>query len=405
MTARANAALRALLGGRSARRFLREHWQQRPLLIRAALPDFVEPLTRDEVLELASRDDAQSRLVQGARSRWTLRHGPFTKRDWRALRAGGRPWTVLVQDTQHHSHEAHALLARFNFISHARIDDLMVSYATDGGGVGPHVDSYDVFLLQGMGRRHWRISGQTDLALLEDAPLRILKRFRAEEEFILEKGDMLYLPPGVAHHGVALGECMTWSIGFRAPSHQELVHAWLDHLRDELVVPGWYTDPQLAPTAHPGAAGARMVNALRRVLRTALRTARDASMMDRALGRFLTEPKPHVCFHAPERALGARAFGRLAHRDGIALALATRLLSVAGRHYINGRELAVPEGDSRFWNALADQRRQPACALAAVGSASMRCLHELYRSGEVELPVAATRTTRTPGSAPRAAAR
>ena len=168
------------LGGLDANEFLRRHWQKKPLLVRNAFPAFRDPLTKGEVLTLAARDEAESRLVLRNGGQWSLRHGPFARRDLPAKDAG--PWTVLVQDTQHFSHEAHALLAAFRFIPHARVDDLMVSFAMPGAGVGPHFDSYDVFLVQGLGRRRWRISSQQDLRLKPGAPLKILAKFQPEEE-------------------------------------------------------------------------------------------------------------------------------------------------------------------------------------------------------------------------------
>ena len=223
------------LGGLTANQFLRRHWQKKPLLVRGAFPNFCDPLTKKEVLTLAKRDEAESRMIVRAGKQWQLHHGPFSRAKcgnfaWHRDDA----WTVLVQDTQHFSWEAHALLANFRFIPHARVDDLMVSYAVPGAGVGPHFDSYDVFLLQGAGQRRWRISAQTDLSLRKDMPLKILARFKPEQEFLLETGDMLYLPPGYAHDGIAESECLTWSIGFRAPTAQDLAVAFLDSLRDEI---------------------------------------------------------------------------------------------------------------------------------------------------------------------------
>src|SRR5688572_6995965 len=211
---------------------MRRFWQRKPLLVRGAFAAFADPLTPREVMELAARDEVPSRLVQGRGRRWSMEHGPIAPA--RAKRLPRRDWTVLVQDTQLASRECERLLAQFDFIPHARVDDLMVSYAMPGGGVGPHVDSYDVFLLQGTGRRRWQISTQRDTRFIPGLPLRILERFEPEEEWVLEPGDMLYLPPGVAHHGVAETECLTWSIGLRAPAARELAAGFLDDLHERL---------------------------------------------------------------------------------------------------------------------------------------------------------------------------
>ena len=221
---------KSLLGGLTARAFLREHWQKRPLLVRGAVPDATDIVDRDGVIDAACRDEVPSRLVTNTRGRWDVRHGPFRKRDLANLPA--RNWSLLVQDMNHLLPAADALMREFAFLPLARLDDVMVSLAPPGGGVGAHSDSYDVFLLQARGRRRWRVSVQTDLALTPDAPLKLLKRFAPSDEWILEPGDMLYLPPDHAHEGVALDECITCSIGFRAPCAQELAQGFLDHLRD-----------------------------------------------------------------------------------------------------------------------------------------------------------------------------
>src|SRR4051812_21720624 len=229
---------------------MRRYWQRKPLLVRGAFPGFRDPLTPREVMALAGSDETVSRLVQRRGSQWRVEHGPIPAARFKQLPR--RAWTVLVQDINHVSAAARDILARFDFIPHARIDDVMVSYAVTGGGVGPHVDSYDVFLLQGRGRRRWRISRQEDLAFVPGLPLKILADFRAEEEWVLEAGDMLYLPPGVAHEGVAETDCLTWSIGFRAPTDEELAHGFLDHLRDSVSLEGQYGDAGNRGTRHPG---------------------------------------------------------------------------------------------------------------------------------------------------------
>ena len=243
---------------------MRRHWQREPLLVRGAFPGFEDPLSPREVLALAGNPDASARLVRRGRARWSVDHGPFSIQRFKQLPR--RDWTVLVQDTNRFSPAAARLLARFDFVPHARIDDVMVSYAMPGGGVGPHVDSYDVFLLQGRGRRRWRISRQRDHAFVPGLPLKILARFRPQEEWTLEAGDMLYLPPGIAHDGVAESECLTWSIGFRAPADAELVAGFLDFLRDRLAPEGQYRDAGARPARHPGAIPAGLERHVARVL-------------------------------------------------------------------------------------------------------------------------------------------
>ena len=203
-----------LLGNITPAQFLRDYWHKKPLLIRQAVPGFKPLLPFEKLAELATRDYVESRLVTLEAGQWDLQHGPLHKLPPRSQ----KEWTMLVQGINLQDDRADELLRQFRFVPDARLDDLMVSFATDGGGVGPHFDSYDVFLLQAEGQRKWRISAQKNLSLIEGLPLKILSKFKATEEFILEPGDMLYLPPHYAHDGIAIGDCQTYSIGFRSPS-------------------------------------------------------------------------------------------------------------------------------------------------------------------------------------------
>ncbi|HOF52289.1 MAG TPA: cupin domain-containing protein, partial [Rhodoferax sp.] len=224
-----------LLGGLSPQVFMQRHWEKKPLLIRQAIPGFQPILDRTELLDMAAMDDVESRLVvqavPGGQKAWKFRHGPFPRKSLPPFKQ--RAWTVLVQGMDLHDERVHALMNQFRFVPDARLDDLMISYATDGGGVGPHFDSYDVFLLQAHGRRRWRIGRQKDMSLLPDMPLKILANFEPEMEFVLEPGDMLYLPPRWAHDGIAEGECMTYSIGFRSPNMGEVAREVLQRMAEQ----------------------------------------------------------------------------------------------------------------------------------------------------------------------------
>lgn len=366
------------LDGMAADTFLRKFWQRKPLLIRNAFPGFTAPLTRAEIFELASREEAESRLIVNRDDMWSLEHGPFSRKQLRAV--ADAKWTVLIQDTQHFSREAHQLLAAFNFIPHARIDDLMVSFANKGGGVGPHFDSYDVFLLQGEGQRRWQISAQRDLRLTEGVPLKILANFKPEQEWVLKTGDMLYLPPGYAHHGVAESDCVTWSIGFRAPGRQELAHAYLDFVRDEIELSGNYEDRGLKPAAAPGTIDAEMEHRMVAMLNDVTKTMASTSLQRRFLGRYLTEPKSHVTFDAPDP-IAPAAFARLVTRQGLELDLRSRLLSLRGQFFINGDVLDVPRADRSHWQRLADTRALDVEALARMSADSRQLLHNLFLDG------------------------
>jgi 50S ribosomal protein L16 3-hydroxylase len=368
------------LGGLTPAVFLRDYWQKKPLLIRAAFPNFVAPLTRAEVLTLAAREECESRLIVRDGRDWRVTPGPISARARKAV--ANSSWTILAQDTQHHAYEAHALLAKFNFISQARIDDLMVSVAVKGAGVGPHVDSYDVFLLQGEGQRRWQISTQSDLSLQPNQPLKLLKRFKPEQEWVLDTGDMLYLPPHVAHNGVAQTDCMTWSIGFRAPSQQDLATGLLDFLRDELALDGAYRDPDLHPVAHSGEIDAAMRARMEKMLAPVAAAARERALIARFLGCHLTEPKAHVYFEPPDEALTQKMFQRAAAAMGVALDLRTRFLYDRRTFFVNGTTLPVEACAVRALKRLADARHLPASAITA---STVAPLYSLYLAGFLHL--------------------
>lgn len=365
------------LGGLSIKHFLRRHWQKTPLLVRGALPQFSDLLQRDALFTLAARDDLDARLVMRLGSSWRVRHGPFSRRELGRLPGSG--WTLLVQGIDRVLPSASELLQHFSFLSHARLDDVMVSYAPPGGGVGPHFDSYDVFLLQLQGIRRWRVSRQRDLSLVEGAPLRILRRFRATQEWRLHPGDMLYLPPRYAHEGTAVTNGMTCSIGFRAPDAQELGTRFLEFLQDELRIHGTYQDPGLRPRRHPALLDDVMVRKLKRMLSRIRWSTADT---ERFLGSYLTEPKPNVVFARP-RPMTKRAFARRAARDGVRLALASRMLFRKGTFFINGEAHPVRRTAALTLRRLADKRRLPAGA--ANGAETLSALYEWYRAGYLEL--------------------
>ena len=333
-------------------RFMSRYWQRRPLLVRAAFPGFQDPLSPPEVLALAADDAAQSRLVRRIGNKWSLEHGPISAARLKQLPR--RDWTVLVQDANHFSARAAALLQRFDFIPHARIDDVMVSYAVAGGGVGPHVDSYDVFLLQGAGRRRWQISRQEDHRFVPGLPLKVLERFEPDEEWVLEAGDMLYLPPGVAHHGVAETDCLTWSIGFRAPTDAEIVEGFLDYVRDRPGARGQYADPGARPAKHPGEIPAPMIDHAARAIGAIRWSA--AEIRDYA-GRHFSEVKAHVFFEPPRDPLTRARFAARARRAGLALEPRSRLVFSGTMFFLNGERAAVAPPARKAVRELADRRR------------------------------------------------
>lgn len=363
-----------VLGDTAVATFLKKYWQKKPLLIRQAVPDAQPPLTRDALFALAARDDVESRLLTNFNDRWSLKHGPFHE----LPSAKKKCWTLLVQGLNLHLDQAADLLHQFRFIPDARLDDLMISYATDGGGVGAHVDSYDVFLLQVHGQRRWRISAQTDLRLKAGLPLKILERFVPEEEYLLEPGDMLYLPPHYAHEGVAVGECMTCSIGFRAPSWQELGQAFLEFKADTLELPGRYADPGLLPGRHPAKLDDDLLDRVERQLQK-IRTRRDDVAV--FLGEYLSEPKPGVMFDAPEPPLSPARFRVQALRDGLRLHRKTRMLYRGKYIFINGESFQASAADQALLRRLADDRQLPGGALTRASEDLIESLLQWHEDG------------------------
>lgn len=337
------------LGDLTPEEFLRDYWQKKPLLIRNAIPGFQGLLTRDDMMELACCEESQSRLVIQRNRKWLLRHGPFSEKDFSVLPK--KQWTLLVQEVNHLLPSAHDLLMQFSFIPRARLDDLMVSYAPKGGGVGPHFDSYDVFLLQGLGSRRWQISAQQDNRLIADAPLKILKNFYPEQEWVLQAGDMLYLPPNYAHNGIAEDECMTYSIGFRAPSHYELVTQFLVYLQDNIEVEGWYADPDLQLQNHSAEISQAMLHQVGTILK---KVKWDQKDVQEFLGIYLTEPKAHIFFEQPENPLSQPSFLHKARKKGVLLDLKSRMLISDKAIFMNGEIYKVSADTYKFLVNLAD---------------------------------------------------
>lgn len=354
-----------LLGGLSPAAFMRRFWQKKPLLVRQALPGVQPPLSRAALFALAASDDVESRLVDGGRQ-WRLRHGPLPKG---ALPPIKRPhWTLLVQGLDLHVPAARELLERFRFIPDARLDDLMLSWASDGGGVGPHLDSYDVFLIQVHGRRRWRIGPVHDTTLVDGLPVRILANFQPDTEWVLEPGDMLYLPPRWGHDGIAEGECMTASVGFRVPSERGLARELLQRLAEGDDEGPLYRDPGQPATATPAEVPAALAEFARKALAHALQ---ERGAFERALGEVLSEPKPRVWFEGHE----ATADG------GAALDPRTRMLYDARHVFINGEAFAASGRDARLVRRLADERHLSAADVARLSAGARELLDDWLQAG------------------------
>ena len=338
-----------LLGGLTPKAFMKRHWHKKPMVIRQAMPGFTPPLDRTALFDLATQEEVQSRLVvqasaDGAQG-WQFRHGPFARKALPPLKQAG--WTLLVQGVDLLDDGVHALMNQFRFVPDARLDDVMVSYATDGGGVGPHFDSYDVFLLQAYGQRRWRIGRQKDLSLQPEMPLKILAHFEPEMEFVLDPGDMLYLPPRYAHEGIAVGECMTYSIGFRSPSRGELAGELLQRLAEDAqdaVGSALYRDPKQAAREACGEIPDALVEFASNALADALR---DPMAIRRVLGEYFTEPKMHVSFEANQPG---------ALEGALTLDRRTRMMYDLHHVFVNGDSFLTSGRDAQLMRRLADQR-------------------------------------------------
>ncbi|MFG6431021.1 JmjC domain-containing protein [Roseateles sp. LYH14W] len=356
-----------MLAGLSPAQFMRKHWQKKPLLVRQAFAGAAPPASLKELAALAARDDVESRLVTAFDGQWKLKHGPIAR-----LPPMSKPgWTLLVQGLDQHLAEARALLDLFRFVPDARLDDLMLSVASDGGGVGPHFDSYDVFLIQLAGRRRWRIGAQRDAVLQQGVPLKVIANFKPEEEFVLEPGDMLYLPPGWAHDGVAFGPgCITGSVGFRASTADGLAAELLPRLFDEPEDGGkLYADPRQEAVTEPARVPPALLDFARRAVEAAMQRPQA---LERALGEALTEPKPQVWFEPGEP---------LPPGQGVALDRRSRMLYDAAHVFLNGESFRAGGRDAALMHRLADERLLAAADVARLSAGARELLDQWTEDG------------------------
>lgn len=346
----------ALLGGLTPSQFMKTYWQRKPLLVRQAFKNFKPPVSMATLKKMCKRDEVESRLVWQDQGEWNMEVGPFS----RLPKMSETHWTLLVQSVDIHDDAACALMNQFRFVPDARLDDLMISMATEGGGVGPHFDSYDVFLLQAQGRRLWKFGQQKDLSLVPGLPLKILQNFEPEQEFVLEPGDMLYLPPHAAHDGIALDDCMTISIGFRAPDEAALARGMLEAAADQILsragvasgpygeppLPGpalnkFYRDPDQPAVAHPAELPDRLTEA---AIAAANKIRFDRALATRFLGCWLTEPNQAAVFDSPLIEMDAALEANTSHPDAYthwALDRRTRMLYRDQQLFINGEPAPV----------------------------------------------------------------
>lgn len=379
----------ALLGGISPERFMKQFWHKKPLLVRGAIPAFAlsaqnneplgSPISYEELVKFADQEGVESRLIQS--KPWRLDQGPFNKKS--IPKMDKSYWTLLLQGMEAHHPAAAKILSWFRFIPDARLDDLMISVAGIGGGVGPHFDSYDVFLIQMSGRRQWRISTQKDLSLNPNLPLKILQNFDCQQEWVLEPGDMLYLPPHIAHDGIALDSgCQTWSVGFRSPSFKELLQEGLWRLAESLEefpeLESKFADPQQEATANAEQLPQEMIKQLKAQL-----NALQLHQIDRFLPgvtAYLSEPKQQAFFDGPKNPLSPRHFSLKLTKTALIPSPQTRILSLDKRVFCNGDEVTKSQSDvvRSAWHTLSTNKRLVTKQLKSVDKTS---LYEAYLSG------------------------
>jgi len=379
----------ALFGGISPERFMAQYWHKKPLLVRGAIPAFQlstqcgevldSPIPASELLSLATQDEVESRLIQA--KPWSFTHGPFSKR---AIPSLNQPdWTLLIQGMEAHHPDAATILSWFRFIPDARLDDLMISIAGIGGGVGPHFDSYDVFLIQMSGRRQWRISAQKDLSLNPKLPLKILRNFKPEQEWILEPGDMLYLPPHIAHEGIALDVgCQTWSVGFRSPSFKELLQEGLWRLAESLEeIPALdqkFADPKQDATHAAEQLPKELILQLSKKLKELKLDQIDGFLP--GIAAYLSEPKQQAFFNAPSNPLKSTEFAKSLASNTLLPHPKSRILSLKHQVFCNGESMTTGQAPDIVlaWQTLSAQKRLKSKKLQHLEKST---LYEAYLSG------------------------
>ena len=342
-----------ILGKTSVNDFLKNYWQKKPLLIKNAIPNFVSPITESDLFIIAQNEEAVSRLIEHKQGIWQVKYGPFKKSD--LPKKTNIPWTILVQNINHYFPFAESFLNLFKFIPYARLDDLMISYATKKGSVGPHFDSYDVFLFQAQGAREWKISDQKKFTLDKQSSIKIITNFKSKNSWVLKPGDMLYLPPNIGHWGISQSDdCVTYSIGFRAPGTFEIQSKFLDFIQDHLITNEneIYKDPNLTPQKNPAEISSNMTKAMRNIV-DSLRW--DKSSINHFIGQLLSEPIENSIFET-RKPLSLKAFEKSIVHKTLRLNSKTRMLFIKNNFYINGEFIKIDKKYTSFLKQLANDR-------------------------------------------------
>ncbi|CAM8388452.1 JmjC domain-containing protein [Candidatus Methylopumilus planktonicus] len=342
-----------ILGKISNDVFLKKYWQKKPLLIRDAIKNFKSPITEKDLFKIAQNETAISRLIEYKDAIWQVKYGPFKKSD--LPKKTNTSWTMLVQNINHHVPFAESFLNLFKFIPYARLDDLMVSFATKKGSVGPHYDSYDVFLFQAHGEREWKISDQKKFSLDKKSAIKIITNFKTKNTWVLKPGDMLYLPPNVGHWGISQSDdCLTYSIGFRAPGTFEIQSKFLDFIQDNLITNqnDLYKDPNLNLQKNPAEINLNMIKKIQQIVNQ-LRW--NAKSINTFIGQLLTEPIEGAVFET-SKPLTLEIFKKDLIRKPLKLNPKTRMLFIKNNFYINGELIETDKRSLVHLKQLANDR-------------------------------------------------
>jgi 50S ribosomal protein L16 3-hydroxylase len=343
-----------ILGKTSVDVFLKKYWQKKPLLIRNAIENFQSPITEKDLFKIAQNEEAISRLIEFKKNLWQMKYGPFKKSDF--TKQKNAPWTVLVQNMNHHFSFADSFLNFFKFIPYARLDDLMVSYATKKGSVGPHFDSYDVFLFQAKGEREWRVSEQKEFTLDKKSAIKIITNFKSKNSWVLKPGDMLYLPPNIGHWGISLSDdCLTYSVGFRAPGTFEIQSKFLDFIQDNLSINknDLYKDPNLKSQKNPAEINSNMISKFQQIVNQ-LRWNKNT--INTFVGQLLSEPIETAIFQPP-KPISLEIFKKNLSKKILILNPKTRMLFIKNSFYMNGELIEADKKSALHLRRLAKDRK------------------------------------------------
>ena len=339
------------LGNLTARKFLKDFWQKQPLLIRGGFDDNFSNLTLDNLIRYSQDPKCSTRFIRREGSRYSVRYGPVSQKFIKSLPKQG--WTFLVQGINYVDRRAAALLQKFSFLPYARLDDVMVSFSAPGGSVGPHFDSYDVFLVQGNGRRTWQVSSQHDGQLINDSDLKILKNFSSEGHCTLEKGDILYLPPHFAHHGVGDSDAFTFSIGFRAPDFTKLKVDFLDYLDGKKFIEKIYTDPNILPTKYPAKIPSKLVRDTNQILES-LRWDKDDIHI--FLGENLSLSDNDFQDNTSPKTIDWKTFKKRLDKELYEINPSVRMMYLGNYFFIAGRTFTLKKETASDFRRIADSR-------------------------------------------------